>query len=369
MDIFDLEQEEIKALYYRCQGNTPEQARKLINVGISRFFETQKSAFEKLNILGDPKEKFGNFQRQGICDLIGKLTKEDLDNWYDRRDGLRKKLLASEPETPPPETQAKEQRRSPVLFLFYLVLVLASIGVGIVADRYFFPSPVPTPEIIIVTATSSSQVLTDSSLTPQSPLPTPLGLTTPPEPTNTAVPTNTPPPTNTVIPTPETLLIDSFSGQLDPRWHTEDLIGNPVIVDGQLTTDQPTRLSVGDTTWTDYEVQFDFIKGVSCSEQEKKTDALGVRATDESNMLLMVFHECRLNWIYVTNGEWKPVPGTERISGMPKHWRVRVEGSSITVFGTSQIITFTDNNHPNGYVYFYLQPGSIFDNFQIKRLP
>ena len=80
MDLFDLEPDEIEVLFYRCRDQTPVQIQVDLRISSGEFFSRQNSAFTKLEIPGQPKQKFDNFRRKGLCEIVRQLTKEDIQN-------------------------------------------------------------------------------------------------------------------------------------------------------------------------------------------------------------------------------------------------------------------------------------------------
>lgn len=152
------------------------------------------------------------------------------------------------------------------------------------------------------------------------------------------------------------------------------VLGKPQISNGAITASETTLLSMGNTSWKDYEVEFD-VTTYSTFVDPNGGDFIAVRVTDVSNMLLYAFGQIEGRWYEVQNGEWVVVPGTE--SGQSNnfvpakaHFRVVVKGNEFTLYiGIKQINSFINNDHPTGYVMLRIHPESIYENFQVKQLP
>jgi DNA-binding CsgD family transcriptional regulator len=261
-----------------------------------------------------------------------------------------------------PIIEIKEPRRFPwraVIILFLIFLVAGSGGFLLARMGQATPLP-PTP------IPSPVAVNSDTPLPSSTPSPTETSL-----PTNTPQSTDTPQPTNTVIPTPTGNYENNFSGGLEGL---NVIFGKPVIVNGALTASEATLLSIGDETWKNYEVRFD-VTTASYMIDPNAGDFIGVRVTDMSNMLLYAFGSIEGRWYNVENGDWVVVPGTD--SGMlndyipaKSHFRVIVNENQIILYiGMRQITTFTNDDHPTGYVMLRIHAESMYDNFQVERLP
>lgn len=177
MDIFDLDQQEIEVLYLRMQNLTPTQIQVRLNISSSEFHERQKTAFTKLDIPGEPKEKWGNFVRSNHADIVSKLTDDDIKNWYQERENLRKRF-------------APAPNRRWLTLVLYGVGALAILLVGILAGRALF-SPPATP------LSTSEPSLEASPATPVSPIPS----GTAPVPATQTQDSPTMSPTDTIAPT------------------------------------------------------------------------------------------------------------------------------------------------------------------------
>jgi hypothetical protein len=189
-----------------------------------------------------------------------------------------------------------------------------------------------------------------------------------PLPTDTPASSNTP--SHSPVPSESEGFFDNFDNGLSPEWIV--VYGNPVISNGQLQAGEQTLLSVGDTSWTDYTVEFDVNMGrFTCGDDESST--LGVRANDIDNMLLLRFHPCETEWSSVINGNRNVIPGTflgnQGFIDVLVHFIVTVEGNKITFREKSDLLnSLVDTDHPSGNVYLKVRPETVFDNFKITLL-
>lgn len=394
MDLFDLEQNEIQILFERCRDNSPTQIQITLNVSSGEFFDRQSKALDKLEIPGEGKERFPAFRSKGLCRIVLKLTREDIENWYERREDLRKKLL---PPGPSPTTnEAKEKptrelrqwidnvrqwldknrqyRWLPVAGVLFFILL---VGVFLWGRGTASPvvTSVPTQEIasnptslppsgVLPTETQALALTATITLTPS--------IT--PTPSNTATATNTPLPTDTQVPTPAPLFFDDFSGGMKDEWKSPVYGDVPFIAEGGLKFRSTTMILIGSSDWTDYEVSFD-VWGMSCQAQWVSDGiTTGLRVQDASNMVAMEWvhwgTNCRPSWFIVTNGTRELI--FEHAFDLPpkdaqekRHLAVRVQGNTYTTPFGGEI---TIDNFPSGGIAVIADVNVIIDNFKVTLL-
>jgi len=210
--------------------------------------------------------------------------------------------------------------------------------------------------------------LTTKSTDTETPLPTDTVA-----PSETPFPTDTPPPSDTPTPSPvptePPAVFDDFANGLNPAWIV--VYGKPVVSNERLTASELTLLSVGDPTWTNYQVEFDVQMGrFTCG---RDPSFVGVRGSDVDNMLAFTFTPCDSDWNSVINGQWSPIPGTklgnQGYIDVLVHFIVKVEGNKIVIREQSNILgSIVDTDHVSGNVYLRIKPDTTFDNFKITLL-
>jgi hypothetical protein len=384
MDIFDLEQRQIGALFYRCKGLTPQQAASELHLSQSAFFDSQSSALDKLEIPGRPKEKFGNFQRQGLCNLVGKLSEDDIRHWDERQKELRKKLLPEFEEDRKKKEEEKKRRRWRLLF--DLVLALASFLIGILVDRYVLPPAAQvlpkTPQTLIeppvtpnATLETTNGPFSNTIQVPTATSPTPLG--TPLTPNATLEPIHGPLSDNSQVPPAQILFSDDFSNGMSEVWK-HPVYGDVPFIEGEeraLKFKSKTKIVIGDSTWTNYEVSFD-VSNVSCQGGVRSsTTTVGLHYQDSGDMIAFRWlhweNSCQPVWLQGKEDQWKIL--AERMFEIPpkdtsgrRHLVVSVQGDDYsTSFGG--LISVPDV--PPGKVVLIADEGVLIDNFQIRQLP
>ncbi len=139
------------------------------------------------------------------------------------------------------------------------------------------------------------------------------------EPTETViVPTETPALAPTTPPKPAMLFEDDFEKGLSDSWET--VLGNPIIVNGMLSTDQDTWLLVGDPSWTNYSVEFNTEQPAAWNKQE--ANVIGVRADGIDNMYAFSWATyVGAGYVY-ENGERNQIPNS-KLDFEYEHFRIQ----------------------------------------------
>jgi len=188
-------------------------------------------------------------------------------------------------------------------------------------------------------------------------------------PTNTEViPTETFTPEPTSPPKPAILFEDDFENGLSDAW--EVVSGNPMVVNGMLTTDRDTWLLVGDPSWKNYSVEFVTDSPFGWHKQEM--NAVGVRAQGIENMYAYGWGSYIGAGYIEENGEFTEVPNTKMDFEYDydiKTQRITVQDGVVTVyrFG-SKIISFVDERFTSGRVAIKITNESTIDDFKIKEI-
>jgi len=204
------------------------------------------------------------------------------------------------------------------------------------------PEDLPTQTPFIVTATSDSVKVAEEE----------------PVATNTPRPTSTPRPTTT--PDAALLFEDDFEDGLSDGWSIES--GVPLVVDGVLTAGTDSVLTVGDTLWTNYRVEFDY--DGSCDN-----NVLRIRYTDSANFYALVWDWCGSEWYLIVDGEEIEIPETYVNRPGAGKYVIEVRDNLITMdYRGNRANSFRDNTHSQGFVWLFLRDGDLIDNFRVFEL-
>jgi hypothetical protein len=183
-------------------------------------------------------------------DIILSPISKDLMKIVEEDDGgplmvFQGEIIKIIPVDPPDQEKQFKRKPNPFMIGFMVVALISILFTGYsIYNRFFGPTPVPP------------------SVSPEKPEQPMAQAVSPadnqPEPTNTIQPspTMTEPPAATanLPPKPAVLFEDNFDAGLSPDW--EVISGNPIIVNGMLTTAQDTWLLVGDPEWINYSLEF-----------------------------------------------------------------------------------------------------------------
>jgi VCBS repeat-containing protein len=172
------------------------------------------------------------------------------------------------------------------------------------------------------------------------------------------------------VPGPNTVFFDDFESGASPAWNFNS--GTWTVTDGALETTAPCATSgfssavVGDDSWTDYEVQFDF-RGIAGSVKQFQ-----FRYTDASNAGRYVWQARSLeNDIAISGGVFPetlvPLPIIHQ--GVWYRVRIRVEGEHIQVFVDDQLVldrTDAGTQRLSGGIGPFLRSGLVNCPFRVQ---
>jgi len=184
----------------------------------------------------------------------------------------------------------------------------------------------------------------------------------------TAIPTNaeTSTPAPTPLPKPVILFEDDFEGGLSDAW--EVVSGNPVVVNGMLSSDRDTWVVVGDPAWTNYSVEFD--ADTFSNWYNWGYNVFGIRIQDIDQMYAYKWTTEQTEWYVIENGDWNVMPQSDqRLGSGMKNFRIVANGDSITMYVDGvNVYSFYSNKYPQGRVGFLIGAETIIDNFKIKEI-
>ena len=254
------------------------------------------------------------------------------------------------------------RRRIRRLILFFIILaLLAFVGIQVYSWASGFITDVVQP-IIAQNVPEQSQPQPQAQVVPTST-------------TRSIAPTSAPVqqavvPTSTSQPTtpsqPKTLFSDNFDTGLSSGWQVA--YGNPLVVNGLLTTDSDTMLIVGDSSWRDYAVEYDASAGFCWLT--KAENWVSVRAMDTDNNYAYKWAFCESFWYIVKNGKWSEVPQSGFNPGSEEHhFKIQAEGGSLAVYVDGMLMSsLYDTSFNQGKVNLRISENTTIDNFVIKEL-
>ena len=257
----------------------------------------------------------------------------------------------------PPEEPKQQRRRGCLLpivgtlaIVVLAVLALNWLGLldinGVIANE----EPTSTQEQV-----AFEQAATEAPASETSP---PRAIATEALPTSTFQPSITPRPTEIV------LFEDNFETGLSPQWQL--VYCNPLVVNGMLTADRDTVLLVGDSSWTDYQIDFD-ADAADCWFSWS-SNYLGVRVNNADNMIAYKWADCESYWYVVKNGSWQEVPASEFGPGYEMlHFTIKVQGSELSVYvdGLKES-SFINTEFTQGKLYLAIAADTLIENFMVR---
>lgn len=249
------------------------------------------------------------------------------------------------------------------LIATYFVIVKPQQTITFIQEAAKVPSQ--EPQIVTVMVPSQeplptytfyptyTPILTDKPATDSAP-PTEIQLTETPAPTATR---------NAVI-----LFEDDFNDGLDQNWTVES--GNPVVVNNTLTADETTWLTIGETSWSNYQIEFETDANRCWIRSDSSNNFIAVRMIDLDNLIAFVWEGCESQWYIREGGEWNFVPHTDGDSDQ-QMMRLRItvnEDEFVANKNDARLSAFFDARFSQGYIGLRIGPGTIVDNFRVTRI-
>ncbi len=185
--------------------------------------------------------------------------------------------------------------------------------------------------------------------------------------TSATMATQAPPteePTLTALPQPQTLFADDFDQGLSGSWRV--VSGNPVVVNGQLTSSEDTWIWIGDNSWKNYTVKLD-AKAADCWFSWSWS-AIGVRVQAEDKMTAFKWAYCETEWDIVKNGNWSLIPNSHVSEGSYGDMKIAVsvedDKFSVDING-ARVTSFFNSEYPQGGIAIKIGPDTIIDNLLV----
>jgi hypothetical protein len=240
---------------------------------------------------------------------------------------------------------------------FMVIAIISILFTGYSIFNRFFGNPpaqptppsqqLPQPDDIEV---SPAKVQPESAAVVQS------------SPTDTLQPT----PKATSRPKPAVIFEDNFDQGLSDEW--EVVMGNPIVVNGMLSSDQDTWILVGDPEWTDYSVEF--IAETASNWFNWGFNVTGIRVIDIGNMFAYKWTTEQTEWHVVDNGNWSILPqSSTRLGGNMKNFKFDVKGNSVNFYIDGvKAYSFFNDKFPQGRVGLKVAKDTVIDNFKIREI-
>jgi hypothetical protein len=250
-------------------------------------------------------------------------------------------------------------------FRILVIGVILGICLGGSVVLWFFrgnlpinlPSSEETPtSSIAVLGITNSPTLPPTEVVTQTPVIIVVTATSAPA---TEVPSLTPRPQSVV------LFEDNFDQGLSGSWSV--ISGNPVIVNGQLTSDEDTWIQIGDNSWVNYRIELDVVPKDCWFSWS--SSAIGVRVKDASNMNAFKLAACEHEWDSVKNGTSIPVPNSHETRAGSSEMKIviTVNGDQYSVdLNGERISSFFNSDYPQGGIAIKIGPETMFDNLKVS---
>ena len=166
---------------------------------------------------------------------------------------------------------------------------------------------------------------------------------------------------------------DNFDNRLDPVWSV--IYGQPVITNGQLTSNIDTGIAAGDASWENYQIDFDVDTSQTDCPFVDSSNSVGVRVSDFDHAYWFVFTGCEAAWSSFAGGVNKGAPNlfpdtTVNTSKGKKHITIKVDETQMSAYENgSQLSSIIDSKFHTGGIFLQVEAQTLFDNFKVTLLP
>jgi len=173
--------------------------------------------------------------------------------------------------------------------------------------------------------------------------------------------------------TPLSGFADNFENGLDPVWSV--IYGQPLITNGQLTSNIDTGIAAGDASWKNYQIDFDVDASQSDCPFMDSSNSVGVRVNDFDHAYWFVFTGCEAAWSSFAGGVNEAVPNlfpdtTVNISKEKKHFTIKVDLTKMSAYQNgSPLSSIIDSKFHTGGIFLQIEAQTLFDNFKVTLLP
>jgi len=173
--------------------------------------------------------------------------------------------------------------------------------------------------------------------------------------------------------TPTPGFMDDFDNGLDPVWTV--IFGDPFIINGQLTSNVGAGISAGDSSWRNYQIDFDVdTTHLNCAFVDT-SNSVGVRTTDFDHAYWFVFDGCEAAWSFFAGGLNQGVvslfPDTRvNTSKATKHITIKVEETKMSGYENGSFLSsIVDSRFQTGGLFLQIETQTFYDNFSVTLLP
>ena len=329
----------------------PERARTF---ALARVYCPAIQAFEQHGKVDKELVPMGKEEEpQAIKRELMKIVEEDDGGPTEVFEG---EIIETIPIEQPRDRETPRPKPNPFMFGFMIIALISILFTGIsIYNRFFGPTPIPSsipPEQPVAQAVGPADNQSDPTITFQ------------PSPTMTELPLAA----ATLPPKPAILFEDNFDQGLSEAW--EVVSGNPMVVNGMLSSDQDSWIIVGDPTWENYSVEFTAEPDINAANLG--FNVIGVRVVDMDNMYAYKLSRYETLWSIVKSGKWNAISESadHLRSEFPRDViRITVNKNSITLYiNSTQRFSFVDSKYPQGRVLLKVCPGTTIDNFKVKEI-
>jgi hypothetical protein len=173
--------------------------------------------------------------------------------------------------------------------------------------------------------------------------------------------------------TPVPGFADNFDNGLDPVWSI--IYGQPVITNGQLTSNIDTGFAAGDPSWENYQIDFDVDTNQTDCPFVDSSNSVGVRVGDFDHAYWFVFTGCEAAWSSfaggVNNGATDVFPDTKvNTSKGTKHITIKVDETKMSAYENGSLISsISDSKLRTGGIFLQVEAQTFYDNFKVTLLP
>jgi len=235
--------------------------------------------------------------------------------------------------------------------------LIAILILGVVGSRYLFGGAGrAVPKVITATSIESLGVLPTRTQTEELPQETPEGV-----------------PEEDAPGTPVPGFTDNFDNGLNPAWTV--LYGDALISGGQLTSKLGAGIAAGDSSWENYQIDFDVDTSQVACPFVDTSNSVGVRVKDFDHAYWFVFTNCNAAWSLfpggVDQGASSLFPDTTVTTPKgKKHITLKVEETKMSAYeDDSRLSAIIDTNFRTGGIFLQVEAQTYYDNFQITLLP
>jgi hypothetical protein len=180
-------------------------------------------------------------------------------------------------------------------------------------------------------------------------------------------------PENDAPGTPVPGFTDNFDDGLDPVWSV--IYGQPVVANGQLTSNIDTGIAAGDASWENYQIDFDVDTAQIDCPFVDSSNSVGVRVTDFDHAYWFVFTGCQAAWSPFAGGVSEGVPNvfpdtTVNASKGKKHITINVDETKMSAYENGTLRSaIIDSKLQTGGMFLQVEAQTFYDNFKVTLLP